>query len=88
MCGIPAPGKKKDNHASTGTLRAYCQLLAVYTRYVQLKQLPAAAVRRWDCPKTPTNPRGCLLVPTWVHSLDGTTAAKFDTEIDRLSVAR
>jgi hypothetical protein len=79
MYGVPAPGKKKDNHASAGTLRAYCQLLAAYTRYVELKHLPTSALRQWACPKTPTNRRGYLLVPTWVHCLDGTTAAKFDS---------
>jgi hypothetical protein len=48
MYGIPAyyaPGKKKDNHASAGTLRAYCQLFVVYTKYVRLSPTEGAAVR-------------------------------------------
>jgi len=80
MYGIPAPGKKKDNHASAGTLRAYCQFLAVYTKYVELKRLPSDTLRRWTCPKTPTNDRGYLIVPTWVLCVDEIKTAKIDSE--------
>jgi hypothetical protein len=79
MYGIPAPGKKKDNHASAGTLRAYCQLFAVYTKYVQQKALPSDTLRRWTCQKTPTN-GGHLIVPTWVLCEGGTMTAKIDCE--------
>ena len=55
MYGIPAyyaPGKKKDNHASAGTLRAYCQLFVVYTKYVRLSPTEGAAVRYAELPVT------------------------------------